>query len=306
MAQGALQLLGEQVMGKLGAGKKPSGSSSGGKSGGGKGGGASQVVTLNSADFKSKVMESKDDWLIAFTAPWCGHCVKLQPEWEDAAKQLKGDFKLGWVDATQESGLAQQYQVQGYPTIKLFSLKDGKKVASEYNGGRDAAGIVNFCHAHISATGSAKPLTEITSAAVFADECSDDLVGICVLGFLPSILDDQSAKRNARLEQLMTARKKVGRTFRFMWLAGGENYELEEKLGLGFGYPALVAISPSKKRFSVMKGKFEAGEIESFLNGVVRGKEQTAEIKTWPMKFVKVPAWDGKDAAPPVDDVELD
>ena len=101
MAQGAMQLLSEQVMGKLGAGKKPSGSSGGSKSGGGKGGGASQVVTLNSADFKSKVMESKDDWLIAFTAPWCGHCVKLQPEWEDAAKQLKGDFKLGWVDATQ-------------------------------------------------------------------------------------------------------------------------------------------------------------------------------------------------------------
>jgi len=143
MAQNAVQLLGEQVMGKLGGGKKSGGSSSG-KSGGGKGG-ASQVVTLNSADFKSKVMDSKDDWLIAFTAPWCGHCVKLQPEWEDAAKQLKGDFKLGWVDATQESGLAQQYQVQGYPTIKLFSLKDGKKAASDYNGGRDAAGIVNFC-----------------------------------------------------------------------------------------------------------------------------------------------------------------
>jgi thiol-disulfide isomerase/thioredoxin/ubiquitin len=88
-------------------------------------------VTLNSADFESKVMESKDDWLIAFTKPECGHCVKLLPMWEDAAEQLKGDFKLGWVDATQEPGLAQQYQLQGYPTTKLFTLKDGKKVASE-------------------------------------------------------------------------------------------------------------------------------------------------------------------------------
>ena len=69
------------------------------------------MVNLNEADFKSKVMGSKDDWLVAFAAPWCGHCVKLKPEWEDAAKQLKGDFKLGWVDATQESALAQQYQV---------------------------------------------------------------------------------------------------------------------------------------------------------------------------------------------------
>ena len=145
----------KQLMGKLGprelariserskGGTKLRGSSGGGKSGGGKGGGASErqkrptieakekVVTLNSADFESKVMESKDDWLIAFTKPECGHCVKLLPMWEDAAEQLKGDFKLGWVDATQEPGLAQQYQLQGYPTTKLFTLKGGKKVASE-------------------------------------------------------------------------------------------------------------------------------------------------------------------------------
>jgi protein disulfide-isomerase A6 len=247
-------------------------------------------------------MGGKDDWLVAFTAPWCGHCVKLHPEWEDAARQLKGDFKLGWVDATQEQSLAQQYQVQGYPTIKLVGSKDGKRQVSDYNGGRDAAGIVNFCQAHIDATGSAKPIAEITTKDIFADECSEDWHGICVLAFLPNILDDQSDKRNARLEQMMAARSKVGRTFRFMWVAGGENYETEEKLGLGFGYPALVAVSPSKKRFAVMKGKFEAGEIEAFLNGVLRGKESTAEVKPWPMKFVKVPPWDGKDAAPPVEE----
>jgi len=304
MAEHALRALSDQVMGKLG---KKSGGSSGGSSGGGKsGGGKSEVINLNEAEFKSKVLGTKDDWLIAFTAPWCGHCVKLKPEWEDAAKQLKGDFKLGWVDATQESALGQQYQVQGYPTIKMFSMKDGKKVPSDYNGGRDASGIVNYVQAHIEATGSAKPISEITSKDVFTDECSEDWHGICVLAFLPNILDDQSAKRNARLEQMMAARKKVGRTFRFMWVSGGENYELEEKLGLGFGYPALVAVSPSKKRFSVMKGKFEAAEIEFFLNGVIRGKESTAEVKPWPMKFVKVPAWDGKDAAPPVEDGDLD
>ena len=143
--------------------------------------GPSPVVNLNGADFQKKVMESKDDWLIAFTAPWCGHCVKLKPEWDDAAKQLKGDFKLGWVDSTQESALSQQYGVQGYPTIKLFSLKDGKKVASEYNGGRDASGIVNYCQSHIEATGSARPISEITSKAAFDDECSEDMGGVFIL-----------------------------------------------------------------------------------------------------------------------------
>jgi thioredoxin-like negative regulator of GroEL len=40
-------------------------------------------------------------------------CATTQPEWEDAAKQLSGQFKLGVVDATQETSLAQSYGVQG-------------------------------------------------------------------------------------------------------------------------------------------------------------------------------------------------
>ncbi len=60
------------------------------------------------------------------------------------------------------------------------------------------------------------------------------------MAFLPNILDDQASGRNARLTKLAEARKKAGRTFRFMWVVGGENYELEEKLGLGFGVSALL------------------------------------------------------------------
>jgi hypothetical protein len=31
------------------------------------------VVTLSESDFKEKVVESKDLWLVAFIAPWCGY-----------------------------------------------------------------------------------------------------------------------------------------------------------------------------------------------------------------------------------------
>jgi hypothetical protein len=64
----------------------------------------------------------------------------------------------------------------------------------------------------------------------------------CQVAFLPNILDDQSKGRGSRLDKLAAARKTAGGTFRFAWVAGGENYELEEKLGLGFGYPAMVAV----------------------------------------------------------------
>ncbi len=53
-----------------------------------------------------------------------------------------------------------------------------------------------------------------------------------------------------------------------------------------------------------MKGKFTAKEMEAFLNGVLRGKESIAEVKPWPMKFVKVKGWDGQDAAPPPEELD--
>lgn len=66
-------------------------------------------------------------------------CKKLAPEWAQAAAELKGKVKLGVVDATVHTQLAQRYGVQGYPSIKFFPAgrKDGQ--AENYDGGRTSS-----------------------------------------------------------------------------------------------------------------------------------------------------------------------
>lgn len=96
-----------------------SGRSKGGRSGSSGSGGGNAVIDLTESSFESEVLNSEDTWLVAFVAPWCGHCQRLKPEWAKAASELKGEVKLGQVDATVHTGLASRYGVRGYPSIKV-------------------------------------------------------------------------------------------------------------------------------------------------------------------------------------------
>jgi protein disulfide-isomerase A1 len=100
-----------------------------------------KVLVLTEANFE-ETLAKYPLVLVEFYAPWCGHCKKLDPEYSAAAETLKDetDIALAKVDATIEEKLAQKFQVQGFPTIKLF--RNGKD--SEYQGGRTAKDIAGF------------------------------------------------------------------------------------------------------------------------------------------------------------------
>lgn len=101
---------------------------------------ATLVLTNDNFD---EVVNNADIILVEFYAPWCGHCKKLAPEFEKAAKELQErspPIPLAKVDATIESSLATRFGVTGYPTLKIF--RKGK--AFEYNGPREKFGIVDY------------------------------------------------------------------------------------------------------------------------------------------------------------------
>lgn len=170
-------------------------------------------------------------YVFPVTAPWCGHCKRLQPEWEQAARKLAGEEAfLGWVDATEENQLASIYGVQGYPTIKLFPGGSNKSHsdAKDYQGGRTAADIVQSVLAEVDRTGVPKDIPELTSEKVLKEECSGQN-HICVLAALPHILDSSADGRNAYKELLSKVAKTFrGSAFSFLWFEGSSQPELEQ------------------------------------------------------------------------------
>lgn len=75
-------------------------------------GGDGAVLELTSETFDDAV-KAHAPLLVAFVAPWCGHCKSLKPEFAKAAKDLAKDgLKLAQVDATAANELASKYGVQ--------------------------------------------------------------------------------------------------------------------------------------------------------------------------------------------------
>ncbi|KAF2071466.1 hypothetical protein CYY_007219 [Polysphondylium violaceum] len=112
------------------------------------------VVTLTTKNFASQVFGSEHIWMVEFYAPWCGHCKSLKPEYEKAAKNLKGLVRVGAVNCDEQANkeLCSNYQIQGFPTIKYFPSKlvpakakgTFHKVPEDYQKGRTAKDIIDF------------------------------------------------------------------------------------------------------------------------------------------------------------------
>eukprot|EP00397_Hematodinium_sp_SG-2012_P041981 GEMP01046351.1.p1 GENE.GEMP01046351.1~~GEMP01046351.1.p1 ORF type:complete len:279 (+),score=68.76 GEMP01046351.1:87-923(+) len=254
------------------------------------------VVVLTDANFQTEVMEDeKSIWFVEFYAPWCGHCKNLEPVWNQLATDLKGKVNVGKVDATQETVVGGRFNIQGFPSIKLFPAGvKSDSMAVDYEEGRDLSSFTSFALRYHAQTVEAEQL--IGGTKQLKETCDN---GLCVLAFLPHILDSQKAGREKYLKDFNTAaRGSGGVPCTFLWSQGGDQYEFEEKLNLGFGYPALVAIHLKKGKFGVHRGSFEQESIRGFLTSLMSGRVPLNDLPKELPKIYKADAWDGEEGKP--------
>jgi protein disulfide-isomerase/protein disulfide-isomerase A1 len=86
------------------------------------------------------VFDEKKDVLFEVYAPWCGHCKKLEPEYEMLAKKVTKDaddlITIAKMDGTANDSPTDDIDWSGFPTMKY--IKAGSKVVGSYEGGRTA------------------------------------------------------------------------------------------------------------------------------------------------------------------------
>jgi len=107
------------------------------------------VKVVVGKQFDEIVYDKEKDVFVEFYAPWCGHCKKLAPTWEElasniAANPANANVVIAKMDAT-ENDLPSHvpFRIQGFPTLKLFKAGAEKEIV-DYSGDRSYESLVEF------------------------------------------------------------------------------------------------------------------------------------------------------------------
>jgi protein disulfide-isomerase-like protein len=75
---------------------------------------------------ENNLVRTENSWFIKFYAPWCGHCKKMAPAWDELATKTEGKLNVAKVDCTSDKGkpLCAKFEVKGYPTLLHFPAAD--------------------------------------------------------------------------------------------------------------------------------------------------------------------------------------
>jgi len=103
-----------------------------------------KVTVLDKKNFYKTIGKDKHV-LVKFFAPWCGHCKKLAPVYEElaAAYEKESDkIIIAELNADEEKDIARKYDIKGFPTIKLFTANTETPI--DYTDDRSLEAFIEF------------------------------------------------------------------------------------------------------------------------------------------------------------------
>ncbi|SCZ94372.1 BZ3500_MvSof-1268-A1-R1_Chr12-2g03854 [Microbotryum saponariae] len=104
------------------------------------------VFVLVADQFDEVVADKSKDLLVEFYAPWCGHCKKLKPTWDELGEKYAGaksKVTIAKFDATENDVPASAgFRVSGFPTIKFRAANTNEWIS--YEGDRTLESLVEF------------------------------------------------------------------------------------------------------------------------------------------------------------------
>jgi protein disulfide-isomerase A1 len=102
------------------------------------------VKILVAKNFDQIVNDNTKDVFVEFYAPWCGHCKKLAPIYDELGQAFGSapSVVIAKIDAT-ANDVDAKLGIRGFPTIKFFPANN-KAAPLDYNGDRSLADMINF------------------------------------------------------------------------------------------------------------------------------------------------------------------
>lgn len=92
------------------------------------------------------IIKSTQPVLVDFHATWCGPCKMMAPELKKFAQNNTGKLRVIKIDIDKNPATAQQFGIQGVPTLILF--KEGK-VLWRQSGAMSSSQISEAVNSHL-------------------------------------------------------------------------------------------------------------------------------------------------------------